>query len=594
MADSSNSLSKQLARLPQELVDIIAVFAGPEACVATRNPTLLRQLLAGYKSSSNYSTAYERRLLTALLDDRWSDGLRMFIDLDVRDELNVALKQWCWDKVTLPVASLKKLSIPAPPSFYVHSNFASAVLYSIVTMKDHQRRLGSRRKLLRNLSLLALIVLLLRFSGLLVPSSVLEAFDRLPFGSRALVCTAQNATKRIHVIGSLPLNVNVTHFSSAFRDAFDFAHVPDNWVGFSGSGVWIDSQQVYLTTTRMVYKKADCPNPCDALIQSFVYLRALDEHFRPTSMRYQIDDFTVVGVPEDGRIVRVYDATPRDRELGPEDARAHSDDRGNIVLTFNMLDAGGRRFWKYNLTDGELVHLRPDTEQDTIQKNWAPFFIDNMMHFVYNFNPLRVLRCENHNSHCKFVVGNKASAVSSLRGGTPFRRYRDTDYFVGIPRTAQDCSCGRFYRPHVAVLHAPRVNSSTTAVDYARMDLVYVSEPIDFDRVPLRPPYVNGTGNEVCKSLLLPCGFLRWDLGFLGGADQALFELSVNDTMNVVVKVQGLERLVQDAIADDVSRRYSLIDADQPWYPAAPMQVACAERHMDAMCDANRKHIFHS
>ncbi|KAL7749465.1 hypothetical protein RI367_005019 [Sorochytrium milnesiophthora] len=111
MADSSSSLSKQLARLPQELVDIIVVFAGPEACVATRNPTLLRQLLAGYKTSSNYSTAYERRLLTALLDDGWSDGLRMFIDLDVRDELNVALKQWCWDKVTLPVASLKKLGL---------------------------------------------------------------------------------------------------------------------------------------------------------------------------------------------------------------------------------------------------------------------------------------------------------------------------------------------------------------------------------------------------------------------------------------------------------------------------------------------------
>ncbi|KAL7746455.1 tethering complex subunit [Sorochytrium milnesiophthora] len=419
-------------------------------------------------------------------------------------------------------------------------------------------------------------------------------------------CFEKSASSRLKVVGSKGMTVNTTAFASTFRDHFPFKHTAKDWAGMSGSGVWIDSHQVYVTTTRMILKPEGCADPCSWPKESVVYLQAWDAEFRPVSLRYQVGDYDLVGIPPEGRIVNVYDfssfvltrggrsgilsmmvvrfvTTPGDMVRGPEDARLNADDYGHLILTFNMQDTTGRHYWSFNMTDHQLVHLRPEKEKDTMQKNWAPFVIDNDLHFVYSFQPLRVLKCDRHNADCEFVVGRNKTGVSALRGGTPFRRYGNTDYFVGIPRTAQDCGhgCGRVYRPNIAILHAPRVSPDSKQIDYDRMDLVYVSEPIDFEYVPLMPPHVPTALSGLCGTYIIPCGFLRWDLSADGRSDEALVEVSVQDSINVIVKVQGLEQLVVDAIAGAEERRRS---SQAEWARVAPTQVKCAEQTFAEMC----------
>ncbi|KAL7749184.1 hypothetical protein RI367_005335 [Sorochytrium milnesiophthora] len=114
------SVSVQLARLPPELVDLILSFAGIDVCIAVRHLPCLRDLLVDYTKRGDFSIVLERRLLQALLDAGWSAGVRLYIDHDLLDSLgndgNFRRANYfedeppvCWDRVTLPVATLEKL-----------------------------------------------------------------------------------------------------------------------------------------------------------------------------------------------------------------------------------------------------------------------------------------------------------------------------------------------------------------------------------------------------------------------------------------------------------------------------------------------------
>ncbi|KAL7747457.1 Beta-mannosyltransferase 1 [Sorochytrium milnesiophthora] len=401
-------------------------------------------------------------------------------------------------------------------------------------------------------------------------------------------CYAPYATSQIKVLDARALTINTTEFVDTFRDEFGFEHEPENWLSMSGSGVWIESEQTYLTSTRMIRSPKGKGSPRVWLLQSHIYLQAWDSEFRPKALRYEINDEAVVVVPKRGRIVKMVDITPGEWWSGPEDARMHLDNRGHIILTFNMQIPGGTHpYWSYNLTDGNLIHLKIEQEGQ-FQKNWAPFTLGDELHFVHSFSPLRTLHCDRRNGTCTPEIGVGTTGVSWLRGGTPFRQYRDTNFFVGIARTAIDCprGCGRVYRPNIVVMQAPPVNPATGRPDsYKDMDVLYVSEPIDFHRVPLNPPFVEPGHPEVCGSYMLPCGFHRWDLSTVDKAmDEAYVEVSINDSANVMVKFSGLEQIVVDVIEATNERLARQKQLGVVYSPQATSQVRCAEKRLVNQC----------
>lgn len=111
-----------------------------------------------------------------------------------------------------------------------------------------------------------------------------------------------------------------------------------------------------------------------------------------------------------------------------------------------------------------------------IEKNWAPFFYPGaqdsgdatpgFIYFVYDFNPMEIIRCSLLSGHCTYVF--KASAIDSERGGTFIFRggtqfvplpdvlpqVKDTRMWIGFMKGhVDDCGCGvRFYRPALSLM----------------------------------------------------------------------------------------------------------------------------------------------
>ncbi|KAL7746456.1 Beta-mannosyltransferase 1 [Sorochytrium milnesiophthora] len=427
-------------------------------------------------------------------------------------------------------------------------------------------------------------------------------------------CFPSYASSQLKVIAARPMSVDVANFSATFAHDFSFEHGPENWLSMSGSGVWLEQQRAYVTSARMIRSPKGFGDPRVWLLQSHIYLQAWDEAFNPIALRYRHDADSVVDIPQRGRVLDIPNLTPHLALSGPEDARMHIDNYGHLFLTFNMHDGEARRHWSYNLTSAKLVHLKPTLGRDQNQKNWVPFIFDDQLHFVHkygpkfyqeakaflttvllgSFYPLRIARCDPGSGACDFVVGQGTTGVASLRGGTPFRQYRNTPYYVGFARTTQLCDapCHRIYRPNFVVLRLPPGNSSTVTSSYDEADVVYTSEPLDLNLIPLHPPFLAPNEPKHCMSLMLPYGFLRWDMATPDNPiDEAYVQISVQDKAIVLLKIRGVEQLVVDVIDATERRLQELRRRNIVWPSPGPSQIRCAEDRMKAYCPAVQQRL---
>lgn len=112
------------------------------------------------------------------------------------------------------------------------------------------------------------------------------------------------------------------------------------------------------------------------------------------------------------------------------------------------------------------------------EKNWSPFFYPGdvsstskgnplgYIHFIYDYNPLEILRCSLTDGICKFVFKSdmlniKRGDSTALRGATQYVALPDIipqvkgkKMWLGFAKTHIDkCGCGsRFYRPALTLL----------------------------------------------------------------------------------------------------------------------------------------------
>ncbi|KAL7747586.1 erg24, C-14 sterol reductase [Sorochytrium milnesiophthora] len=84
MSASTEHTAFKIARLPPELVEEVLVHAGVDACAALRHLPALRRLFAAHVRAGNYSDDCEEAMLKTLVGRRWSAGVQVMIDADVR------------------------------------------------------------------------------------------------------------------------------------------------------------------------------------------------------------------------------------------------------------------------------------------------------------------------------------------------------------------------------------------------------------------------------------------------------------------------------------------------------------------------------
>jgi hypothetical protein len=122
---------------------------------------------------------------------------------------------------------------------------------------------------------------------------------------------------------------------------------------------------------------------------------------------------------------------------------------------------------------------------------------------------------------------------------------------VGIARTTTYCNkCERFYRPHLVVL-------STIS---GKFHLVYVSEPLRLDNIPMFASYFVSqykNSKDFCHNIIrimTPGSIIDWEWP----NDKLTFTISINDKRSFIVSVIGIGNVVQNIIFS-IKNEYSQV-----------------------------------
>lgn len=309
----------------------------------------------------------------------------------------------------------------------------------------------------------------------------------------------------------------------------------EKWDKFCGSSVWLSKYEVHFFVNRVVYAhEKERSKPTISLIDIQIFDREWKEL---RDFKISLSNGEVLKFP--GLLKIDIDQNPKGKfsVMGPEDPRVvlrtfvnesgEKDEEPVIIFNMRRTDIRWRRamhFYRpFNGNNTIRLSLR-DRAPRFREKNWAPFF-DSMdsenIYFVYNFNPLRIVKCGLENGVCDKIFGpdfidtnaDESEHVGALRGGTNLvpipsellpGHLKFRDYWFGIARSHNGaCGClNEIYRPHFFIISK---DSET-----GRFIMDYVSGLLDFNIHP--EPW-----NEmlsICedgKSVLIPNSIGYWD-----------------------------------------------------------------------------------
>ncbi|KAK5069923.1 Beta-mannosyltransferase 1 [Lithohypha guttulata] len=288
--------------------------------------------------------------------------------------------------------------------------------------------------------------------------------------------------------------------------------VHKTWAQMSGSSVWLQKYGVYLTVTRAYF--------FDKGVQSWPVISFIRAQLHDANWQ-RLVNYTITWQGEELTFPRMLNIDIPHKAggafFGPEDPRIVIEsgvEDAEPVVIFNMMDD------LKSLRRSMHIH-RPFSNYTTrlqlgnhaphlAEKNWAPFFLpqsefppsprhagheqypNKYVHFVYEFHPLRIVRCHLFSGDCTlayeqplsipYLADHKYNDTGGvMRGGTNFEplpasiQTRPGVFtFVGIPRThsGAGCSGGAFYRPEIMLL---TTNGTHYYFDYASVALTFGS-----------------------------------------------------------------------------------------------------------------------
>lgn len=292
------------------------------------------------------------------------------------------------------------------------------------------------------------------------------------------------------ILNSNPINIKESDMIGIFNEILKISQYnniiksfdesltfnPSHWFKFSGSSIWLKDEKVHLMVSRVVYSPTIRNNPIISFLILQIYNPDLIEIKNKRLMynnilkndldRIKIDyrntkdesllDIISIKFP---KIIEI-DNLIINTELpkGPEDPRIILKESNkditdyDPIIIFNMLD--GTSTTKEDELNRSIFYISPlqkpkdsqsspsykpikfysnDIKFNKIEKNWTPFFdnlsnsnSNNLIHFIYNSNPLIILDCNLQNGECikSFKDDSLASISDSieeqfqLRGGT--------------------------------------------------------------------------------------------------------------------------------------------------------------------------------
>ncbi|AOA60760.1 Beta mannosyl transferase 3 [Komagataella phaffii CBS 7435] len=333
--------------------------------------------------------------------------------------------------------------------------------------------------------------------------------------------------------------------------------IEKHWFTFYGSSVFLPDHDVHYLVRRVVFSGEGKANrPITSILVAQIYDKNWNElngHFlnvlNPNTGKLQHHAF-----PQVLPIAVNWDRNSKYR--GQEDPRVVLR-RGRFgpdpLVMFNTLTQNNklRRLFTISPFDQyKTVMYRTNAfKMQTTEKNWVPFFLKDdqeSVHFVYSFNPLRVLNCSLDNGACDvlFELPHDFGMSSELRGATPMLNLPqaipmadDKEIWVSFPRTRiSDCGCSEtMYRPMLMLFVREGTNF------FAEL----LSSSIDFGLEVI--PYTgDGLPCSSGQSVLIPNSIDNWEVTGSNGEDILSLTFSEADKSTSVVHIRGLYKYLSE------------------------------------------------
>ena len=278
---------------------------------------------------------------------------------------------------------------------------------------------------------------------------------------------------------------------------------------------------------------------------SFLYATLFDEGWNEITEPTRFMSLTVPC------FLPIIDPKPNTVYSGPEDPRIffHGKD---ILCSFNMKDADSKRkMWFYNFTDSQTTPLSLQdytvssvTKIPNAEKNWSALSVkDDHLYMVYNYHNFQVIDCNDYKAKtpCPMVRGKFDDIITELKGGSPYVRFKNSDYYFSIAytniRNPRYNSGSRIYRPAVAVIHVPNGG------DPDSIKLIYTGGVLDFAdscvSLAKRTKSPVGVADVLTVPSIARCNY---------DDDKVIVTANVDDVFNVVVTINGMIRFLDNII----------------------------------------------
>ena len=382
--------------------------------------------------------------------------------------------------------------------------------------------------------------------------------------------------------------------------------IEKTWLRMAQSSVWLPHYGVYFTVTRVAfYTKGVRHWPIISFLRAQIHdrdwneLRDHDIHWQGETIRFP----RILDIPAPFVIGGAF--------YGPEDPRIIIEDHPDAepVIIFNMLYDVKHLYRAMHITcpfsnDTTMLQISGARVQQT-EKNWMPFMYKepsagdttigldashnsqwptHHLHFVYEFRPLRVLKCHLLNGLCDWVYQQEASDSLQdhpgdrggvIRGGTNlvgFSVKNGTATFVGFPKSNVHLGCEEhFYRPSILVFTAASPN-------LFRID--YMSGSIEFGDQALTSVAKSNPCGE--GRIMMANSIARWDRS--ASEDLMIITYTVDDVTTQTLRIHGIETFVKSIL--DRSRsgpttsesvgHVGLIPTELQWSNASDNVLACS------------------
>ncbi|KAJ9606247.1 Beta-mannosyltransferase 1 [Cladophialophora chaetospira] len=342
--------------------------------------------------------------------------------------------------------------------------------------------------------------------------------------------------------------------------------VAKTWARLSGSSVWVEKFQLYLTVTRVIFYAGGLKNnPVISFLAGQLHDKDWNE-LKNYTIQWQSEEIkfpTIFNIPAPYKV--------GSRWFGPEDPRVIIEEGvedAEPIVFFNMnydLNLGKRAMHVFRpfSNDTTVLSIAGQEERAGVEKNWAPFFINehelvapgrykwpsHYIYFIYDYNPLRVLKCHKLNGWCNFIFESKVpkemegnghlNINGRMTGGTnlvPLRQDSESDRYtwVGFPRSHINTGCTSnfaMYRPHLMIMTKHESNFYFN----------YISAPLDLGSLAFSEEALHDPCGE--GQILIANSIAKWK--FAEEPDSITLTLSVDDATVQSLDLKGVSKFVE-------------------------------------------------